>query len=994
LSDFSSAKLIDIHNQQRLTSNQMLWILKTLQSKHAKWDIRSVEQSVLEAKVDLNPHQVEAAIFAFRNPMSGGVILADEVGLGKTIEAGLILSQLWSENKKRILIIAPKSLRHQWQDELLNLFQITSSIIDTSDLKKREPGFNPLAREGQVVITNEHLIARCPHFVELISWDCVVIDEAHKLANVWRSGAKEAKRAKAIRKALAPHRKILLTATPMQNSLMELFGLVSFVDERLLGTADSFKATFNSATFDSDPNRMAELRQRISQALHRNLRSNVSEYINYKRRTTITARFEPSEYEDKFRIDFEAFLRRGGVSLAAADSALLKLLYLKLLASSPNALKNTILGLTRRLLMVMVLRVDENLFNQTWAHLISIRDAGMISKAELENLQGDIFGDSPSLTFATAQKVLQENPPAWINRIETERLGECTEDEGGEDATVGSIPESIGFDGSALAREAKLVFGFLETVSKIGHTSKSSKLIDMVRLQFDKAAREGWPEKAVIFTEFRTTQDFVLSQLKEAGFSPDKDVVIFNGDSGSADERRQKVEQFRNSAKIFLTTEAGAEGLNLQFCNLVINFDLPWNPQRIEQRIGRCHRYGQRLDVIVVNFVNSKNPAEERILDLLQSKFEIFESAFGVSDQVIGAIASGANFEKDMAEIYLSARSPAEIERSFNEVLRRNKTQIDDRMAKAWESLNVQFNDDVRKKLKNTNDQVLREISTNQARLKGVVMQWLEANNIQFSEGNGLLKIKNTQGADDLTGNYTFEKSCQKSYELLHPKHQLVLRIESELQVLPQIKIFAAGFGIDGQTLKRGDTGKIWLKQIKSIGVDEQSEYCAYGVISAGVNRILLNSNLCDKLLNFGGAPLSVIQSLPFEEPIDFLNQRISTIKAEHGARSQSIFFEEEAKYEAYRSDLERGARVERDQIQQQINNFRAKFLNLPLDQQMVLQSDLQKLKDKQLEVDEKLISAVREARIQEKAHSLKVSKGMKMEVIADPIAEFTFEIT
>ncbi|MBK7962441.1 MAG: hypothetical protein IPK04_15395 [Bdellovibrionales bacterium] len=148
MSDFSSAKLIDIHNQEHLTTNQMLWILKTLQAKHAKWDVRSVEQSVLEAKVDLNPHQVEAAIFAFRNPMSGGVILADEVGLGKTIEAGLILSQLWSENKKRILIIAPKSLRHQWQDELLNLFQITSSIIDTSDFKKREPGFNPLQEKA------------------------------------------------------------------------------------------------------------------------------------------------------------------------------------------------------------------------------------------------------------------------------------------------------------------------------------------------------------------------------------------------------------------------------------------------------------------------------------------------------------------------------------------------------------------------------------------------------------------------------------------------------------------------------------------------------------------------------------------------------------------------------------------------------------------------------------------------------------------------------
>ncbi len=992
MSNSSAAMKIDLAHPQHLTSNQMLCILKNLQEKHAKWDIRSMEQSVLEAKVDLNPHQVEAAVFAFRNPMNGGVILADEVGLGKTIEAGLILSQLWSEDKKRILIIAPKSLRHQWQDELLNLFQISSSIIDTSDLKKCEAGVNPLERNGQVVITNEHLVARCPHFAELISWDCIIIDEAHKLANVWRPGAKDSKRAKAIRKALARHRKILLTATPMQNNLMELFGLISFVDERILGTTESFNATFNAATFESDPNRMAELRQRIGQALHRNLRSNVSEYINYKKRTTLTARFDPSVQEDKFRLDFESFLRRGGVSLAATDSALLKLLYLKLLASSPNALKNTILGLIRRLLVVMAFESDEILFSQTWDKLSSKVASGIISEIELENIQKEIFGDSLALTIAAAREELRENPPSWLDRIESESLSELTKDDSEEEFSI-EKPEELALEKSALSTESDLVFNFLEMVSTIGSTAKSNKLIETLKLQFSKATREGWPEKAVIFTEFRTTQNFVLSCLIKEGFVPDKDIVIFNGDSGTADERRKKVEQFRGSSKIFLTTEAGAEGLNLQFCNLVINFDLPWNPQRIEQRIGRCHRYGQKYDVVVVNFINSKNPAEERILDLLQSKFEIFESAFGVSDQVIGAIASGSNFEKDIVEIYLSARSPEEIERSFKEVLKKNKSLIDEKMAKAWEALSVQFNEDVRKKLKNTNEQISKEISVNQDRLKGVVAQWLTSNKIPFREMNGLMKIEDSQLHHGLAGEYTFEKGLQKDYELIHPKHPLVSRIETELEIAPHIKIEAAGQLINGFTLKAGAIGKIWIKRIRSVGVDEKCEFCTYGLLRDDGKQIILNSKQCDSLLNLSGSEATFQQGEFFEEPTEFFSQRISALKAEHGARSQSIFFEEEAKYEAYMKDLEREARVEREKIQREINELRAKFLNLPLDQQMVLQTDLQKLKDKQLQVDENLLSTLKEARLQEKLHSQKVSNGMKMDVIAEAIAEFTFEI-
>jgi len=135
--------------------------------------------------------------------------------------------------------------------------------------------------------------------------------------------------------------------------------------------------------------------------------------------------------------------------------------------------------------------------------------------------------------------------------------------------------------------------------------------------------------------------------------------------SRTADMRSALVDYFRDRGKIMIATEAGAEGINLQFCSMVVNYDLPWNPQRIEQRIGRCHRYGQKHDVVVVNFLNRKNEADQRVYQLLSEKFQLFEGVFGASDEVLGVIESGVDFEKRIAEIYQQCRLPSDIRAAF-----------------------------------------------------------------------------------------------------------------------------------------------------------------------------------------------------------------------------------------------------------------------------------------------------------------------------------------
>jgi hypothetical protein len=230
-------------------------------------------------------------------------------------------------------------------------------------------------------------------------------------------------------------------------------------------------------------------------------------------------------------------------------------------------------------------------------------------------------------------------------------------------------------------------------------------------------------QKAIIFTESRRTQEYLLRILEQTEFAGQ--VMLFNGTnndplskgiyqrwmqqyagtdrisgSPSADMRAALVENFRDHASILIATEAAAEGINLQFCNLVVNYDLPWNPQRIEQRIGRCHRYGQKFDVVVVNFINKGNAADQRVYELLDQKFRLFNGVFGSSDEILGAVESGVDFEKRIAFIYQQCRTPEQIQFEFDKLQKELETEIVAGQRDAREKLLDNFDQEVVEKVR------------------------------------------------------------------------------------------------------------------------------------------------------------------------------------------------------------------------------------------------------------------------------------------------------
>jgi SNF2 family DNA or RNA helicase len=204
-----------------------------------------LSRSLFDACVDLNPHQIEAALFAFRSPISKGVLLADEVGLGKTIEAGLVLCQLWAERRRRLLVICPASIRKQWALELAEKFNLPTVILDAQEYQARQARGIPNPFEADaIVISSMHFASARAADLRTIPWDLVVIDEAHKLRNAYRSSNRMGRN---IRWALEDRRKVLLTATPLQNSLLELYGLSTLIDDHLFGDLASFRAQFVNA---------------------------------------------------------------------------------------------------------------------------------------------------------------------------------------------------------------------------------------------------------------------------------------------------------------------------------------------------------------------------------------------------------------------------------------------------------------------------------------------------------------------------------------------------------------------------------------------------------------------------------------------------------------------------------------------------------------------------------------------------------------------------
>lgn len=640
-----------------------------LARRHAPGDIRGITATLMGAKVDLNPHQVDAALFAFRSPLSQGAILADEVGLGKTIEAGIVLAQKWAERRRAIIIIAPASLRTQWQQELKDKFGLPSVILNRKQFDtRRDAGVaNPFQADA-IVIASYDFARRKADLLRLVDWDVAVLDEAHRLRNVFRKGPSIAKD---LKHALARAPKLLLTATPLQNSLFELYGLVSFVDDHCFGDIRTFRAQYARLT----ENTISDLKSRIAPLCKRTLRRQVLEYIRYTERIALTQDFTLTPEEEALYSSVSSFLQREDLRcLPAGRRGMIVLVLRKLLASSSYAIAGA--------LRTMLDRLHDLLATQAPA-----------ASDSLEALSEDF----------EAGRELQE---------------EDTENGAGSNPAPLAPAEQ-----EAIRREIEQLREMVERAEGIMDNAKGNALLHALREGFALATEHGGASKAIIFTESRRTQNYLFALLSANGY--EGRIVIFNGvnsdkrataihaewkarhagtgcvtGSRDVDVRSALTEAFREQASIMIATEAASEGINLQFCSLVINYDLPWNPQRIEQRIGRCHRYGQKHDVVVVNFLNRANAADRRVFELLSEKFRLFSGVFGASDEVLGSIESGVDFERRIAEIYQTCRTPEEIQASFDELQQSLAEQIDENMMATRQKLLENFDAEVAEKLR------------------------------------------------------------------------------------------------------------------------------------------------------------------------------------------------------------------------------------------------------------------------------------------------------
>lgn len=591
-----------------------------------------------ESHIDPNPHQINAFCAAIDAMKTGGMVLADEVGLGKTIEAGLVLRYMLESGAKKVLIALPASLRKQWELELEDKFDLSSVILDRITVDHDAMNWHRKLADRQgvmIVITSYDYSSKLMKRFPDVKWDFLIIDEAHNLRNLNRT--KRAKRLYALSGGIP---KILLTATPLQNSLMDLYGLISFIDPRIFGSEQVFRQRYmKDEDYDG-------LKRELTPVLYRTLRKDVADYMHFVKRICRTVDFELSPDEIELYERVNLFLKRDALySIPASNRGLIILVIRKLMASSSFALVETFEVLKKRL---------EKLY------------------------EGTRSADA------------QEGFDLFWSFVEDEI------DESGFEETE---DEDTAAQKAYIQAEMDKVNAIIDVAKRIKTNSKVTALKQALEIGFSYQRDNGIAQKAVVFTESKRTQKYIAAELRKSGYSED-DILLFNGDFddtmtkeiyrawqvknfGNADYGRSVeykhaiVDYFKEHAKILICTDAGSEGLNLQFCNTVINYDLPWNPMKIEQRIGRCHRYGQQNDVVAINLLNTQNEADKRVYEILSKKFELFEGVFGASDIALGALESGTSFEKMVLDIYQSCNTTTEFRKAFDKLDRKLNAKRD-----------------------------------------------------------------------------------------------------------------------------------------------------------------------------------------------------------------------------------------------------------------------------------------------------------------------------
>jgi adenine-specific DNA-methyltransferase len=896
-----------------LTDYHAKYFAHELTKRCASDTVEKLAGALVDAQIELNPHQVEAALFAFKSPLSRGAILADEVGLGKTIEAGLVLSQRWAERKRRLLVITPANLRKQWYQELQEKFFLPCRILEARSYNAETKRGNARPfHAADIILCSYEFARRKAEHIRATCWDLVVIDEAHRLRNVYKSSNVIAN---TLQQALQDVPKLLLTATPLQNSLLELYGLVSFIDERVFGDLKSFREQFanlhNARVFQT-------LKARLQPVCKRTLRRQVLPHVRFTRRFPIVQPFTPADSEDRLYHLVSEYLQRDNLqALPASQRSLMTLVLRKLLASSTFAIAGALEALSRRL------------------------------RAQLQQTQ---------------------KPQSLAEDLDEdfEALDEMA-DEWGEDETT---PESLSVsERVALKQEIADLERFRELAVSITHNAKGVALLTALQTAFVKAAELGAARKAIVFTESRRTQDYLLRVLADNSCADS--VVLFNGTnndaksrqiytewlarhtrtdrvtgSRSADMRSALVDYFRDQGQIMIATEAGAEGINLQFCSLVVNYDLPWNPQRIEQRIGRCHRYGQKNDVVVVNFLNQKNAADQRVFQLLSEKFSLFEGVFGASDEVLGAIESGVDFEKRIADIYQRCRTPEEINASFDQLQRELSQQINEVMTRTRHQLLENFDEEVLEKLRVNRDDSQAYLDRYERMLMELTHYEL-GEHAEFLHGQSAFRLHTCPFPDNIPpGLYELPRRSGEAYlyRLAHPLAQYVLAQAKSRTLLPAEIVFDwTGYRPTINMLKPwvGHSGWLRLSLFTVRSLDQVEDYLIFVALTDAGQP--LEEEQARRLLGMPALECRPLTLPLISEPLAALTARQQEAILRSISQRNAAFFEAEAdKLDGWADDLKAGLEREIKELDRQIKEARrAATAALTLEEKLAAQKSV-----------------------------------------------------
>jgi adenine-specific DNA-methyltransferase len=573
---------------------------------------------------------------------------------------------------------------------------------------------------------------------------------------------------------------------------------------------------------------------------------------------------------------------------------------------------------------------------------------GLITLILRKLLASSSFAIAGTLRRLTQRLERMERSTALVDDEDFEGVGEL-EDEW-DDSVTEAKPATKAPDAQQLRAEIEELRRYAELGESIHQNSKGDALLAALQTALEQAQSLGAARKAVIFTESRRTQQYLHDLLAANGYA--NQIVLINGTnadpesrrtyerwverhrgsqiaSGSrtADTKAALVEEFRDRASILIATESAAEGVNLQFCSLVVNYDLPWNPQRIEQRIGRCHRYGQKHDVVVVNFLNRSNAADQRVFQLLSEKFRLFDGVFGASDEVLGVVESGVDLEKRIAQVYQDARTEKEIQLAFDSLQAELDQQIQNRLAETRQSVLEHLDAEVQHRLEVFRDRALTSLSERQ--------RWLM--DLTKHELNGAANFDSDQpcfryaGGLAPEGIYHFDWRVAEAndytfFSLEHPLAQQLVQ-QARLRSLPaaslRLDYRALGAPVSALEPFLGTSGWFELARLGVSSVEDEEYLIVSGAADDGRE---LDEDQCRKLLMF---PAVVEHELvqpsgPAWDTLALVRQRhVQQRRQELSERNARYLDEETEKLERWADDRKHSLEQELRELDRQIREAR-----------------------------------------------------------------------